>query len=43
VPAVPGPRESAEDAPADDVPDDDVPDGQPARRGWRRMFGGTAA
>jgi hypothetical protein len=43
VPAVPGPRESAEDAPAGDVADDDVPDGQPARRGWRRMFGGTAA
>jgi hypothetical protein len=33
VPAVPGPRES---------PDDEDP-GPPARRGWRRMFGGTAA
>ena len=43
VPAVPGPRVSTEDGPADDGTADGGVPGPPARRGWRRMFGGTAA
>ncbi len=43
VPAVPGPRESTEDGLADDGTADGELPGPPARRGWRRMFGGTAA
>ncbi len=48
VPAVPGPRESSEDGTGDGTgdeaggrPGDGA--GPPARRGWRWMFGGTAA
>ncbi len=37
VPAVPEPRATTEDGTGDDVP------GPPARRGWWRVFGGTAA
>ncbi len=43
VPAVPGPRESTEDGLADDGTADGELPGPPSRRGWRRMFGGTAA
>ena len=40
VPAVPGPRESSEDGAGDGA---GAGAGPPARRGWRWMFGGTAA
>ncbi|MGY1712951.1 hypothetical protein ACI78R_00695 [Geodermatophilus sp. SYSU D01106] len=40
VPAVPDPRDVLGDDPADGLGDDAEP---PTRRGWRRIFGGTAA
>lgn len=42
VPAVPAPRDGAAEAPGGALPADETA-GPPVRRGWRRVFGGTAA